>query len=122
MQGKLPIFGICLGHQIIALANGAKTYKMKFGHRGGNHSVKNLKTNKIEITSQNHSFAVDANSLLKTPLKLSHVNVIDKTCEGLEADNLNIFSVQYHPESNPGPEDSDYLFNHFMNNIKKGRN
>ncbi len=122
LQGKLPIFGICLGHQIIALANGGKTYKMKFGHRGGNHSVKNLKTNKIEITSQNHSFAVDVNSLLKTPLKLSHINVIDKTCEGLEADNLNIFSVQYHPESNPGPEDSDYLFNHFMNNIEKGRN
>ena len=99
--GKYPIFGICLGHQIISLAYGAKTYKLKFGHRGGNHPVKNLKTNKIEITSQNHSYAVDADSLLETPLSVTHINLLDQTVEGVVCERDHVFSVQYHPESAP---------------------
>ena len=108
------MFGICLGHQIIALAYGAKTYKLKFGHRGGNHPVKNLKTGKVEITSQNHSYAVDAQSLTETPLTVTHVNLLDNTVEGLECQRDRVFSVQYHPESAPGPQDSDYLFGQFI--------
>jgi carbamoyl-phosphate synthase small subunit len=114
LQGKLPIFGICLGHQMIALANGAKTYKMKFGHRGGNHPVKNIDSGKVELTSQNHSYAVDTDSLCGTPLRLSHLNLLDNTAEGLRNDSQRIFSVQYHPESAPGPQDSDYLFDIFL--------
>lgn len=114
LQGKLPIFGICLGHQVIALANGAETYKMKFGHRGGNHPVKNIDTGKVEMTSQNHSYAVDAQSLQGTSLELSHVNLLDQTAEGLRNESQHIFSVQYHPESAPGPQDSDYLFDIFI--------
>jgi len=114
LRGKLPIFGICLGHQMIALAYGAKTYKMKFGHRGGNHPVMNLLTGKIEITSQNHSFAVDVDSLAGTGLKLTHKNLLDNTAEGMECVEDKLFSVQYHPESAPGPQDSTYLFNRFM--------
>ena len=111
--GKLPIFGICLGHQIISLAYGAETYKLKFGHRGGNHPVKNIKTGKIEITSQNHSYAVDSESLEKTPLKVTHINLLDRTVEGVECEKDKVFSVQYHPESAPGPVDSEYLFDKF---------
>ena len=118
LRGKVPVFGICLGHQIISLAYGAKTYKLKFGHRGGNHPVKNLKTDKIEITSQNHSYAVDNDSLNGTGLTPTHINLLDNTIEGVEAVNDKIFSVQYHPESAPGPQDSSYLFDIFMNNIK----
>ena len=114
LRGKYPMFGICLGHQIIALAFGAKTYKLKFGHRGGNHPVKNLKTGKVEITSQNHSYAVDIDSLAKTPLTATHVNLLDHTVEGLECPADRVFSVQYHPESAPGPQDSDYLFGQFI--------
>lgn len=114
LRGKYPMFGICLGHQIIALAYGAKTYKLKFGHRGGNHPVKNLKTGKVEITSQNHSYAVDAQSLTETPLTVTHVNLLDNTVEGLECQRDRVFSVQYHPESAPGPQDSDYLFGQFI--------
>lgn len=114
LRGKFPMFGICLGHQIIALAYGAKTYKLKFGHRGGNHPVKNLKTGKVEITSQNHSYAVDAQSLTETPLTVTHVNLLDNTVEGLECQRDRVFSVQYHPESAPGPQDSDYLFGQFI--------
>lgn len=114
LRGEFPMFGICLGHQIIALAYGAKTYKLKFGHRGGNHPVKNLKTGKVEITSQNHSYAVDAQSLAETPLTVTHVNLLDNTVEGLECRCDRIFSVQYHPESAPGPQDSDYLFGQFI--------
>ena len=112
--GTCPIFGICLGHQIISLACGAKTYKLKFGHRGGNHPVKNIETGKIEITSQNHSYAVDADSLADTPLTVTHVNLLDGTIEGVKSDEKQVFSVQYHPESAPGPNDSAYLFDRFI--------
>ena len=119
LRGKYPIFGICLGHQMIALAYGAKTYKLKFGHRGGNHPVKNLKTGKVEITSQNHSYAVDEASLAGTDLTVTHVNLLDRTVEGLECKKDKVFSVQYHPESAPGPEDSGYLFREFVKNMRK---
>ena len=119
LKGKYPIFGICLGHQMISLAYGAKTYKLKFGHRGGNHPVMNLKTGKIEITSQNHSFAVDENSLEGTGLVATHINLLDKTVEGVECKEDKIFSVQYHPESAPGPQDSSYLFDEFVKNMKE---
>ena len=121
LRGKYPMFGICLGHQIIALAYGAKTYKLKFGHRGGNHPVKNLRTGKVEITSQNHSYAVDANSLEKTPLAVTHVNLLDNTVEGLECQEDRAFSVQYHPESAPGPQDSDYLFGQFIKMMEEAK-
>ncbi|MCQ2332764.1 MAG: glutamine-hydrolyzing carbamoyl-phosphate synthase small subunit [Paludibacteraceae bacterium] len=114
LRGKLPIFGICLGHQMISLAYGAKTYKMKFGHRGGNHPVKNLRTGKIEITSQNHSYAVDENTLQGTDLEVTHRNVLDNTIEGVRCVKDRIFSIQYHPESAPGPQDSGYLFREFI--------
>ena len=119
--GKLPIFGICLGHQIISLAYGAKTYKLKFGHRGGNHPVKNLKTDKIEITSQNHSYSVDTDSLKGTGLEVTHINILDNTVEGMECIKDKVFSVQYHPESAPGPQDSSYLFDVFLNLIDESR-
>ena len=111
--GKIPIFGICLGHQILALALGGKTFKLKFGHRGANHPVKNLETGAIEITSQNHGFAVDIDSL-KGRAKLTHLNLNDMTSEGLSIKEKYLFSVQYHPESSPGPRDSRYLFRDFI--------
>ena len=107
---------------MISLAYGAKTYKMKFGHRGGNHPVKNLETGKIEITSQNHSFAVDVDSLKDTKLKLTHINLLDNTAEGVECVQDKIFSVQYHPESAPGPQDSSYLFDKFISMMEKEKN
>ena len=113
LRGKIPMFGICLGHQLIALAFGAKTYKLKFGHRGGNHPVKDIRTGKIEITSQNHSYAVGESSLSGTGLAVSHINLLDWTVEGLYSDRDRVFSVQYHPESSPGPQDSSYLFGRF---------
>lgn len=112
--GKYPVFGICLGHQIISLAYGGSTYKLKFGHRGGNHPVRNLENNKIEITSQNHSYAVDTKSLENTPLKVTHINLLDNTVEGVKCEKDKVFSVQYHPESAPGPQDSAYLFDIFV--------
>lgn len=114
LRRKYPMFGICLGHQIIALSYGAKTYKLKFGHRGGNHPVKNLKTGKIEISSQNHSYAVDEKSLEGTGLVCTHINLLDNTVEGMECGAERVFSVQYHPESAPGPQDSAYLFDRFI--------
>ena len=119
LKGKYPIGGICLGHQIIALAYGGKTYKLKFGHRGGNHPVKNLKTGKIEITSQNHSYAVEPESLKNTGLEITHINLLDDTVEGLECEKDMIFSVQYHPESCPGPHDASYLFDEFLSLMDK---
>lgn len=119
LKGKYPIFGICLGHQMISLAYGAKTYKLKFGHRGGNHPVLNLETDKIEITSQNHSYAVDEESLKKTDLIVTHKNILDNTIEGVECKKDKVFSVQYHPESAPGPQDSEYLFDKFINLLQK---
>lgn len=113
--GKLPIFGICLGHQILSLAYGAKTYKLKFGHRGGNHPVRDLLTGRIEITSQNHSYAVDEASLAGTGLSVTHRNILDNTVEGVSCLEDLAFSVQYHPESSPGPQDSTYLFDRFLN-------
>ncbi len=117
LKDKLPIFGICLGHQIISLAYGAKTYKLVFGHRGGNHPVKNLATGKIEITSQNHSYAVSNESLANTDLIPTHINLLDNTIEGVKDKNYPVFSVQYHPESAAGPEDSEYLFSEFVKNM-----
>ena len=114
LRGRFPIFGICLGHQIISLAYGAKTYKLKFGHRGGNHPVKNLQSGKIEITSQNHSYAVKEETLENTGLTVTHRNLLDGTVEGVASEKDRVFSVQYHPESAPGPQDSTYLFEQFV--------
>lgn len=121
LRGKYPIFGICLGHQMISLAYGAKTYKLKFGHRGGNHPVKNLENNKIEITSQNHSYAVDDKTVPATGLTVTHINLLDQTVEGVECAADRIFSVQYHPESAPGPQDSKYLFAKFIRYMKEAK-
>ena len=114
LLGKVPMFGICLGHQILALALGAKTYKLKFGHRGANHPVKNLKTGKIEITCQNHGFCVDMDSLAGKDVELTHLNLNDNTVEGISCKKKRAFSVQYHPEASPGPHDSNYLFDDFI--------
>ncbi len=114
LKGEYPIFGICLGHQIISLAYGARIYKLKFGHRGGNHPIKNLRTGKIEITSQNHSYAVDKASLANTRLKITHLNLLDQTVEGVACEEDRVFGVQYHPESAPGPQDSGYLIEQFI--------
>ena len=121
LRGKAPIFGICLGHQMIALAYGGKTYMLKFGHRGGNHPVKNLLTGKLEITSQNHSYAVDEASLKGTGLTVTHINLLDNTVEGLQCRADKVFSVQYHPESAPGPQDSGYLFDQFIAMMEEGK-
>ena len=121
LLGNAPIFGICLGHQILSLAYGAKTYKLKFGHRGGNHPVKNLLTGKLEITSQNHSYAVDADSLKSTPLTITHINLLDNTIEGVDCAKDRAFGVQYHPESAPGPQDSSYLFDRFITLMKEAK-
>ena len=116
--GKRPMFGICLGHQLLCLALGAKTYKLKFGHRGLNQPVKDLKTGRIEITTQNHGFVVDAKTL-PAGCELTHVHLNDDTCMGIRAPDANAFSVQYHPEAAAGPHDSDYLFGRFISSMRK---
>src|SRR6185295_6447016 len=113
-----PLFGICLGHQILGLALGGKTYKLRFGHHGANHPVMDLGTGKVEITSQNHGFAVDVDSLAGKAT-LTHVNLNDRTVEGMKLDAAPVFSVQYHPEASPGPHDSAYLFERFVKLMKK---
>ncbi|MBP2627404.1 MAG: Carbamoyl-phosphate synthase small chain [Firmicutes bacterium] len=118
--GKKPIFGICLGHQLLALALGADTYKLKFGHRGSNQPVKNLFTGRVHITSQNHGYAVEEASLAGKDVVISHRAVNDNTVEGIRHNSLPIFSVQYHPEASPGPDDSTYLFDEFMALLTKG--
>ena len=120
LRGKTAMFGICLGHQLISLSYGAKTYKLKFGHRGGHHPVRNIRTGKIEITSQNHSYAVDESTLEGTGLKVSHINILDNTVEGIYSPDERVMSVQYHPESAPGPQDSSYLFSQFTELMKRG--
>ena len=119
-QSDVPLFGICLGHQILGLALGGKTFKLKFGHRGANHPVKFLETGKVEITSQNHGFAVDPDSL-PADVSVTHLNLYDGTVEGLRAVDRPIYSVQYHPEASPGPHDADYLFRQFVDDMEKRR-
>jgi carbamoyl-phosphate synthase small subunit len=121
LTGKLPIFGICLGHQMLGLALGAKTFKLKFGHRGGNQPVQNLATGKVEITSQNHGFAVDTDTLQAVGGMPTHINLNDRTLEGFRHKTLPIFAVQYHPEAAPGPHDASYLFDCFIEMMTTGK-
>ena len=118
VRSDVPVFGICLGHQILSLAMGGQTYKLKFGHRGANHPVKELDTGKVEITSQNHGFAVDPKSL-PSDLRVTHLNLYDGTVEGLRHETRPVFCVQYHPEAAPGPHDADYLFQQFIDEMEK---
>jgi carbamoyl-phosphate synthase small subunit len=117
--GKLPIFGICLGQQMLGLAMGGKAYKLKFGHHGANHPVKDLRTGKVSITVQNHGFCVDINSLNKKEIEITHINLNDKTLEGMRHKKLPLFSVQFHPEASAGPHDAGYLFSEFIGMLKK---
>ena len=120
LLGRIPVMGICLGHQILGLALGGKTYKLKFGHRGANQPVQDLASGKVDITSQNHGFAVDAESLGKRA-KVTHLNLNDKTVEGIELLDAPAFGVQYHPESSPGPHDARHLFGRFVEMMERRR-
>ena len=122
LMGRTPVFGICLGHQLVGLALGGKTYKLKFGHHGGNHPVKQLMTGKVEITAHNHNFAVDPDSLPESEVEKTHIDLNDGTLEGLRHRNLPLFSVQYHPEASPGPHDSYYLFKEFTKMMEEFHN
>ena len=119
MIGKIPIFGICLGHQLLGLALGGRTYKLKFGHRGGNHPVKDLRSGRVEITAQNHGFSVDPDSLRERDIEFTHINLNDQTLEGFRHKSEPVVAVQYHPEAAPGPHDSFYLFDDFMQMMKE---
>ncbi len=121
LLGRVPIFGICLGHQLCGLALGGKTFKLKFGHHGSNHPVKNLRTEKVEITAQNHGFCVDPDSLPSSDVEITHVNLNDHTNEGMRHRLLPLFSVQYHPEASPGPHDARYLFDDFVTMMDEAR-
>ncbi len=121
IENNIPAMGICFGHQLIGQALGGKTYKLKFGHHGANHPVMDLKTKKVEITSQNHNFCVDYDSLNKDEISVTHINLNDNTVEGLECKNRPVFSIQYHPEASPGPHDSRYLFIRFLEMIKNSK-
>ena len=118
LMGRVPVFGICLGHQLCGLALGGKTFKLRFGHHGSNHPVKNLLTDQVEITAQNHGFCVDPDSLPSSDVEVTHLNLNDQTNEGLRHRSLPLFSVQYHPEASPGPHDSHYLFRQFTDTMK----
>ncbi len=120
LLGRVPIFGICLGHQLCGLALGGRTFKLKFGHHGSNHPVKNLRTQKVEITAQNHGFCVDPDSLPARDVEITHINLNDQTNEGLRHRSLPLISVQYHPEASPGPHDARYLFDAFVAMMKEG--
>jgi len=121
LVGRVPIFGICLGHQLCGLALGGRTFKLKFGHHGSNHPVKNLRTQKVEITAQNHGFCVDPESLPSSDVEVTHVNLNDHTNEGMRHKSLPLFSVQYHPEASPGPHDARYLFDDFIAMMREAR-
>jgi carbamoyl-phosphate synthase small subunit len=121
LLGKIPVFGICFGHQMLGLALGGKTYKLKFGHHGANHPVKDLKTGKVHITVQNHGFCVDIDSLDKNDIEITHINLNDSTLEGIRHKKLPVFSVQFHPEASPGPHDSLYMFTEFAEMMENNR-
>lgn len=121
LMGKRPIFGICLGHQLLSLALGGDTYKMKFGHRGGNQPVQDLESKRVTITSQNHGYAISEESLGQTPLYVTHRNLNDQSVEGVKHRDLPVFSVQYHPEAGPGPSESLYLFDEFAQLMQEWR-
>jgi len=121
LLGKRPVFGICLGHQIMALALGGRTFKLRFGHHGANHPVRHLETDRVEITAHNHGFAVDPDSLSDADVRITHVDLNDDTVEGLEHRGLPAFSVQYHPEAAPGPHDSYYLFRKFFDQMRDAK-